>query len=181
MSDTVSIAPRDLSLPTQNCLCGNHFVSGDNLTIPKLTTAPSTQAPSCEICQSERGNKSVTSASFTQLSPKFHVLFTDFSQHVDGAVQFCAIDISVSQLTLHFPKASLQCGAQPKGGAPNMPLCCTDRQAGAVSVTSFVVRRCGHTPAGRVRACDLAGEPRRPPQWRDAAPCVSATHRRSRA
>src|SRR6266446_2086063 len=61
------------------------------------------------------------------------------------------------------------------------PLCCTDRQADVVSVTSFVVRRSGHTPAGRVRACDLAREQRRPPQSRDAAPCVSATHRRSRA
>jgi hypothetical protein len=60
-------------------------------------------------------------------------------------------------------------------------LCCTDRQADAVSVTSFVVRRSGHTRAGRVRACDLAREQRRPPQSRDAAPCVSAAHRRSRA
>jgi len=62
-----------------------------------------------------------------------------------------------------------------------LTLCCTDRQADAVSVTSFVVRRGGHTPAGRVRACDLAREQRRPPQSRDAAPCVSATHCRSRA
>jgi GNAT superfamily N-acetyltransferase len=60
-------------------------------------------------------------------------------------------------------------------------LCCTDRQADAVSVTSFVVRRGGHIPAGRVRAYDLTREQRWPPQPRDAAPCVSATHRRSRA
>jgi hypothetical protein len=60
-------------------------------------------------------------------------------------------------------------------------LCCMDRQADAVSVTSFVVRRGGHTPVGRVRACDLGREQRRPPQSRDAALCVSATRRRSRA
>ena len=75
----------------------------------------------------------------------------------------------------------LRSGTRQNGklGCPAEPLCCTDRQADAVSVTSFVVRRGGYTPAGRVRACDLAREQRRPPQWRE--PCVSATHRRSRA
>jgi NAD(P)-dependent dehydrogenase (short-subunit alcohol dehydrogenase family) len=52
---------------------------------------------------------------------------------------------------------------------------------GRSEVTSFVIRRGGHTPAGRVRACDLGREQRRPPQSRDAAACVSATRRRSRA
>jgi uncharacterized protein YjbI with pentapeptide repeats len=66
-------------------------------------------------------------------------------------------------------------------GAHLEALCCTDRQADAVSVTSFVVRRGGHTPAGRVRACDLVHELRRQPQSCVGAPCVSATRRRSRA
>lgn len=90
----MSMAPRDLSLPTQDCICGNHSGSTDILTIPNLTTAPPAR-PKLRTYQGERGNKNVTSASFTQLSPEFHVLFTDFSQHVDGAVQFCAIATSV--------------------------------------------------------------------------------------
>jgi hypothetical protein len=114
------VAPRDLSLPTQDCICGNHSGSTDILTIPNLTTAPP-QGPSCETCQSERGNKRVTSASFTQLSPEFYVLFTDFSQRVDGAVQFCAIDISVSQVTLRFPGLHYDAAASTQGAAPNMP------------------------------------------------------------
>src|ERR1700731_673864 len=54
-----------------------------------------------------------------QISPEFYVLFTDFSQHVDGAVQLCAIDISVSQLTLQFPRLYYDAALQPKEERPN--------------------------------------------------------------
>jgi hypothetical protein len=67
------------------------------------------------------------------------------------------------------------------GGYSGNPTLLHGSPGGRSEVTSFVIRRGGHTPAGRVRACDLGREQRRPPLSHGAVACVSATRRRSRA
>ena len=59
--------------------------------------------------------------------------------------------------------------------------CCMDRQADVVAARSFLIRRGGHTLAGRVRASGSVRVQRWRPQSPDAARCAHAAPRRSRA